>query len=128
MATTRPLIRSSKTSRTRSAPAAPAQPKRRRATPVVAPIRRAPTRVHALSTASIRLAHGDNQLMLTIDGVSLRNKAAVEGVVRRARYRAVDLAPTFEQVFQRNRAGAVQLAEAYATTIADPEHHRELFQ
>ena len=55
-------------------------------------------------------------------------RAALNAVLRDSKHPAVDLAPTFQYVFQRNRLGAQHLAEAYAESIKDPLHHRELFQ
>ena len=77
------------------------------------------------------LAHvkpGSNGLLQAVERVSLGNRPALNAVVRSAPHHAVDLAPTFRAVFAHNRSGAAKLASAYAESVADARHHRELFQ
>ena len=58
----------------------------------------------------------------------LGNAHAVDAILRKTPYHAVDLAPTFRRAYARQRMPASRLAEAYARSIADPMQHRELFQ
>ena len=109
--------------RTKPAPPAPA---RKAASKTAAAGKSA--RVAPRGAPMPRLVAGENRLLRAVEGISLQNTAALNAVVKRVPHKAVELAPTFHQVFQRNRSGAARLAQAYATSISDPLHHRELFQ
>lgn len=84
-------------------------------------------RVSPKALKDVKIQFGDNRLVHALEAVSFRNKSALRAAVRTAD-RPMELAPAFSHTFCQDHDHAIRLAEAFALTIKDPAHHRELFQ
>jgi NTP pyrophosphatase (non-canonical NTP hydrolase) len=84
-------------------------------------------RVKPRALKDVKFQLGANRLVHALGAVSFRNKNALRTAVRTADH-PLELAPAFRHTFRQDRDRAMRLAEAFAVTIKDPSHHRELFQ